>query len=154
MRIAVVRNRENAGVIARFGRPSPEVYGRQSVQRIIDALREGGHDVGVFEGDMTMMPGLKEFFAVDASTGAPDGSQPAFIAPVLVNFNGFNTNPGGTYDPWLAMNDDPQTIEPLLALAERDAANGLLDAPWPPVYPKMPNEPPRVAPSRKKKDGA
>ncbi|MGE0879209.1 MAG: non-homologous end-joining DNA ligase [Acidimicrobiia bacterium] len=57
-------------------------------------------------------------------------------------------------DPWLAMNDDPQTIEPLLALSERDAANGLLDAPWPPVYPKMPNEPPRVAPSRKKKDSA
>ena len=30
-------------------------------------------------------------------------------------------------------------------------ANGLLDAPWPPVYPKMPGEPPRVAPSRAKK---
>lgn len=73
MRIAVVRNRENAGVIARFGRPSPEVYGRQSVQRIIDGLREGGHDVGVFEGDMTMMPALKEFLAVDGATGAPDG---------------------------------------------------------------------------------
>ena len=29
-----------------------------------------------------------------------------------------------------------------------DRANGLHDAPWPPVYPKMPHEPPRVAPSR------
>ena len=28
---------------------------------------------------------------------------------------------------------------------------GLPDAPWPPVYPKMPGEPPRVAPSRAKK---
>jgi hypothetical protein len=28
---------------------------------------------------------------------------------------------------------------------------GMMDAPWPPVYPKMPNEPPRVAPSRAKK---
>jgi hypothetical protein len=27
-------------------------------------------------------------------------------------------------------------------------ANGLMDAPWPPVYPKMPNEPPRVQPSK------
>ncbi len=27
-----------------------------------------------------------------------------------------------------------------------------MDAPWPPVYPKQPNEPPRVAPSRAKKD--
>ena len=32
-----------------------------------------------------------------------------------------------------------------------DAANGLQDAPWPPVYPKMPGEPPRVAPSRARK---
>jgi hypothetical protein len=31
-------------------------------------------------------------------------------------------------------------------------ANGLMDAPWPPVYPKMPNEPPRVAPSRAAKE--
>ena len=34
---------------------------------------------------------------------------------------------------------------------ERDRANGLHDAPWPPVYPKMPDEPPRVAPSRARK---
>ena len=27
-------------------------------------------------------------------------------------------------------------------------AAGLMDAPWPPVYPKQPGEPPRVAPSR------
>ena len=26
-----------------------------------------------------------------------------------------------------------------------------MDAPWPPVYPKQPNEPPRVAPSRARK---
>jgi DNA ligase D len=51
-------------------------------------------------------------------------------------------------DPWAAMEDEPQSIEPLLAMSERDMANGLMDAPWPPVYPKMPNEPPRVAPSR------
>ena len=43
---------------------------------------------------------------------------------------------------------EPQSIEPLLEMSERDMANGLQDAPWPPVYPKMPNEPDRVAPSR------
>ena len=32
-----------------------------------------------------------------------------------------------------------------------DQAAGLPDAPWPPVYPKMDGEPPRVAPSRAKK---
>jgi len=50
------------------------------------------------------------------------------------------------------MGDHPQSIEPLLAWSARDMADGLMDAPWPPVYPKQPNEPPRVAPSRAKKD--
>ncbi len=54
-------------------------------------------------------------------------------------------------DPWLGMNDHPQSLEPLLAMSARDRENGLLDAPWPPVYPKQPDEPPRVAPSRAKK---
>lgn len=54
-------------------------------------------------------------------------------------------------DPWQGMNDAPQSLEPLLAMSERDLASGLLDAPWPPVYPKQPGEPPRVAPSRAKK---
>jgi DNA ligase D len=54
-------------------------------------------------------------------------------------------------DPWAGMYERPQSLEPLLALHERDMANGLMDAPWPPVYPKQPNEPPRVAPSRAKK---
>jgi DNA ligase D len=54
-------------------------------------------------------------------------------------------------DPWAAMAEDLQSLEPVLALHERDRAAGLQDAPWPPVYPKMPGEPPRVAPSRAKK---
>jgi DNA primase len=54
-----------------------------------------------------------------------------------------------TGDPWADM--PPQSLEPLLALHERDTATGLPDAAWPPVYPKMPGEPPRVAPSRAKK---
>jgi DNA ligase D len=54
-------------------------------------------------------------------------------------------------DPWAPMNDEPQSLEPLLELHERDRAAGLKDAPWPPVYPKQPDEPPRVAPSRARK---
>jgi DNA ligase D-like protein (predicted polymerase) len=54
-------------------------------------------------------------------------------------------------DPWAGMDAAPQSLEPLLALSARDTANGLPDAPWPPVYPKMPGEPPRVAPSRARK---
>ena len=51
-------------------------------------------------------------------------------------------------DPWAAMHDAPQSLDPLTAMHEADMDAGLMDAPWPPVYPKMPNEPPRVAPSR------
>jgi DNA ligase D len=51
-------------------------------------------------------------------------------------------------DPWAEMAGRPQSIEPLLVLSRKDLADGLMDAPWPPVYPKQPGEPPRVAPSR------
>ena len=54
-------------------------------------------------------------------------------------------------DPWLGMNDDPQSLDPFLQMQARDLENGIPDAPWPPVYPKMPGEPPRVAPSRARK---
>jgi DNA ligase D len=57
-------------------------------------------------------------------------------------------------DPWADIDAAPQSLEPLLAMHERDRADGLLDAPWPPVYPKMPDEPPRVAPSRARKGPA
>ena len=55
-------------------------------------------------------------------------------------------------DPWEGMNEQPQSLEPLLELHKQDRAAGLRDAPWPPVYPKQPDEPPRVAPSRARKD--
>jgi len=54
-------------------------------------------------------------------------------------------------DVWEELVSSPQSLEPLLELHERDRAAGLMDAPWPPVYPKQPDEPPRVAPSRARK---
>ncbi|WP_020667240.1 non-homologous end-joining DNA ligase [Amycolatopsis nigrescens] len=54
-------------------------------------------------------------------------------------------------DPWASAGERPQSLEPLLELSRQDLAAGLMDAPWPPVYPKQPGEPPRVAPSRARK---
>jgi len=54
-------------------------------------------------------------------------------------------------DPWADMDDEPQDIAPLVEQFAEDIADGIPDAPWPPVYPKMPNEAPRVQPSRAKK---
>jgi len=53
-------------------------------------------------------------------------------------------------DPWATIDDRLQSLDRLIEWHERDWANGMMDAPWPPVYPKMPNEPPRVSPSRAK----
>ncbi|MDQ2754824.1 MAG: non-homologous end-joining DNA ligase [Actinomycetota bacterium] len=53
-------------------------------------------------------------------------------------------------DPWATL--APQPLDPFLQLSAEDTERGLLDAPWPPVYPKMPGEPSRVAPSRARRD--
>lgn len=42
-------------------------------------------------------------------------------------------------------------IDTLLEWVARDEEDGLGDAPWPPHYPKMPGEPPRVQPSRQRR---
>ena len=57
-------------------------------------------------------------------------------------------------DPWAPLDDEPQSLDGALELVRRDEAAGLPDAPWPPVYPKMAGEAPRVAPSRAKRPPA
>jgi DNA ligase D len=52
-------------------------------------------------------------------------------------------------DPWAAMDSVSHSLEPLFQLVEADEARGLSDLPYPPSYPKMPGEPPRVQPSKK-----
>jgi hypothetical protein len=53
-------------------------------------------------------------------------------------------------DPHANMDDAVGSLEALLALADRDEAAGLGDAPWPPHFQEMEGEAPRVAPSRAK----
>ncbi|GGK91752.1 ATP-dependent DNA ligase [Salinibacterium xinjiangense] len=54
-------------------------------------------------------------------------------------------------DPWEHFADDPGDLSTLLQWWERDLGNGLGELPFPPDFPKMPGEPPRVQPSRAKK---
>ena len=49
-------------------------------------------------------------------------------------------------DPWAAIDDRAYSLEPLLALWEEQ---GAVELNYPPDYPKMPGEPPRVQPSKK-----
>lgn len=51
-------------------------------------------------------------------------------------------------DPWATMADDAGSLDVLLQWWERDLQRGEGEMPFPPDYPKMPGEPPRVQPSR------
>jgi DNA ligase D len=53
-------------------------------------------------------------------------------------------------DPWADFGSKPGTIDVLHGWWQRDLENGLGELPFPPDYPKMPGEPPRVQPSRAK----
>ncbi|AZC13353.1 non-homologous end-joining DNA ligase [Microbacterium sp. ABRD28] len=52
-------------------------------------------------------------------------------------------------DPWQGMLETPGRIDVLLEWWQRDLDDGLGELPFPPDFPKMPGEPPRVQPSRK-----
>jgi len=73
LKVAVVRNRNNTNIIGHLGRKCPEKYGRRSVQRIINALRDGGHEVRLFEGDMSLLAGLRAYIPPHSRTGQPGG---------------------------------------------------------------------------------
>lgn len=49
------------------------------------------------------------------------------------------------------IDDSAGDLTSVMELVARDEDRGLGDAPWPPHYPKMPGEPPRVQPSKRRK---
>ncbi|WP_169796440.1 M36 family metallopeptidase [Chondromyces crocatus] len=57
-------------------------------------------------------------------TGSPDGSTPSFTAPVLINTNGFNTNPDGTFDPWLSLTATTTSGNNVDAYADLNSPDG------------------------------
>jgi bifunctional non-homologous end joining protein LigD len=59
-----------------------------------------------------------------------------------------------TGDPSEGIDEAAGSLEPLLELAEEHQAAGFGDAPWPPHFAKQAGEPPRVQPSKRRKDAA
>jgi bifunctional non-homologous end joining protein LigD len=57
-------------------------------------------------------------------------------------------------DPGAGIDQAVGSLEGLLELAERDRREGLGEAPWPPHFAKQAGEPPRVQPSKRRKDPA
>ena len=57
-------------------------------------------------------------------------------------------------DAWAAIGDAVGDLAPALALWDADVERGLGELNFPPDYPKMPGEPPRVQPSKRRSDRA
>ena len=72
MKIAIVRNREPARVINRFGQPCPETYGEKTIEAVAQALRSHRHEVAICEGDTTLFAAL-ETFMPPGPDGQPTG---------------------------------------------------------------------------------
>ena len=61
MKVAVVYNRESKSVVNLFGAPNKELIGLKTIKRIVDALKQGGHQVISLEGDKDLVDNLEEF---------------------------------------------------------------------------------------------
>ncbi|MFC2157347.1 ATP-grasp domain-containing protein [Acidobacteriota bacterium] len=61
MKIAIIYNRDSESVINLFGIPNREKYGKESIARIVDSLKQYGHQVKAFEGDKDLIARLEEF---------------------------------------------------------------------------------------------
>ncbi|MBW2275562.1 MAG: ATP-grasp domain-containing protein [Deltaproteobacteria bacterium] len=73
LRVVVVKNQRKNRIIGRMGLPTRNGYSRRGVRRIVGALREAGHTVKVFEGDMSLLSKLQDFIPPHPTTGQPGG---------------------------------------------------------------------------------
>ncbi|MDX1195745.1 ATP-grasp domain-containing protein [Sinorhizobium medicae] len=66
MRVAVVQNQNHNGVINRLGQPCPEEYWQdESIETLIAALQQRGHETLLCEGDKGLLTSLERFMPPD-----------------------------------------------------------------------------------------
>ena len=73
------------------------------------------------------------------------------IDPAAMTLVGFRERWSDVGDLTTGIDNHPGDLGSLLEMVAEDEANGVGDAPWPPHYLKMPGEPPRVQPSKRRK---
>ena len=73
MKVAVVRNSSESQPLSCLGLPCPEKYGRRSIEAVIAGLVMGGHEVALFESDVTLFDRLRNFFGLDGQAWTGDG---------------------------------------------------------------------------------
>lgn len=74
MKIAIIYNRNSQKVINLFGLPNREKYGKKSIQRIVDGLKQYKHQVKALEGDKDIIHKLEEFMP-----GVLQGERPGMV---------------------------------------------------------------------------
>jgi D-alanine-D-alanine ligase len=89
MKVALLRNHDRSGVLRRFGQASPEKYSPRAVDRVSEALRAGGHEVEVFEADVTLLDRLRDWWPDDpAAPDAETGDLPAIAFNMAYGIQG------------------------------------------------------------------
>ncbi|HID02548.1 MAG TPA: ATP-grasp domain-containing protein [Desulfobacterales bacterium] len=73
MKIAVVHNINQSGVIYRFGILNKEMYFRNEIDSFIDTLQNNGHMVQEFDGDKFLFKNLESFLPVIRNGYTPEG---------------------------------------------------------------------------------
>jgi D-alanine-D-alanine ligase len=61
LKIVVIYNRVSKKVINLFGVPNRERYGQAAIQRIVNGLKKGGHQVKALEGDKDLVDNIEKF---------------------------------------------------------------------------------------------
>ncbi len=73
MKIAVVHNIEQSGVINQFGRPNKELYYRNEIDAFIETLQKDKHLVEEFDGDIFLLSKLQSFLPPIKQGKKPEG---------------------------------------------------------------------------------
>jgi D-alanine-D-alanine ligase len=61
MKIAIIYNKDVSKVINVFGMQNKEIYNPDTVNKVANALEEGGHNVAIIDGDMNVIERLHDF---------------------------------------------------------------------------------------------
>jgi D-alanine-D-alanine ligase len=83
MRVAVIHNRDRAGVINVFGPQNRERYNPKTVERVASALEKGGHTVRVIDGNMHVVEQLRDFMP-----RVIDGERPGMVFNMAYGIQG------------------------------------------------------------------
>lgn len=61
MKVAIIYNRDKSNVINQLGLQNKEIYNPNTIKKVAKALEDGGHNVGIIDGDMHVIERIQNF---------------------------------------------------------------------------------------------